>query len=305
MRRSCGYIVGPGIAAATLLILTGWADAANGEVVRFMTSDGIEIVGDFERPAGAVSAGPFPVVILLHMYRSNRAAFKPLTAELNKAGFATLAIDFRGHGDSGGKLRDALTRSVEQRDTQVFNAMDGDVRAAYEFLAARKDVDVSRLAIVGASVGCSIAMKYAAADRSVDAVVCLSPGLDYLGVDSKGPIKQLKGQSVWLVATEDEKQAVDELAKLNPNVKHDILGPGKIHGTAMFGQIAGIEGKIVDLLKQSVGAPTTTPVYTTLGGNEYFTTADLAMAAAKADRRMVRVLSSDGEGQSRGLKRHE
>lgn len=291
------------------MVIGGFAETTPAEVVRFTTHEGIEIVGDFEHPGGndavSTSRPVAPVVILLHMYRSNRSAFRPLTSELNRAGFATLAIDLRGHGDSGGKLRDTLARSVEQRDSRVFNAMDGDVRAAYEFLAERKDIDISRLAIVGASVGCSIAMKYAVDDASVDAIVCLSPGLDYLGVDSREPAQKLKGRAIWLLATEDERQAVDELAKLNPGVAHDILGPGRIHGTTMFGQITGIEGRIVDFLKRHIGAPASAPVYTTLGATEYYATADLAIAAAKTDRRMLRVLSSDGEARARGLQRHK
>ncbi|MDE2854638.1 MAG: hypothetical protein OXN88_10745 [Chloroflexota bacterium] len=43
-----------------------------------------------------------PVILLLHMLNSNRAAWDPLIPDLRAAGYALLNIDMRGHGDSGG-----------------------------------------------------------------------------------------------------------------------------------------------------------------------------------------------------------
>ena len=43
-----------------------------------------------------------PVIMLLHMLNSNRAAWDPLIPDLLAAGYALLNIDMRGHGDSGG-----------------------------------------------------------------------------------------------------------------------------------------------------------------------------------------------------------
>ena len=52
------------------------AQAEYGQEARFTTEDGVEIVGTF---LPAEVDGRAPVVILLHMYNSNRHAWKPLT----------------------------------------------------------------------------------------------------------------------------------------------------------------------------------------------------------------------------------
>ena len=43
------------------------------------------------------------------------------------------------------------------------------MRGAYDWLAQQPKVDRARFALVGASVGCSVALQYAAKDRSVTA----------------------------------------------------------------------------------------------------------------------------------------
>ena len=87
------------VVAALAVLLAGAAPGwcLEPKVVTFATEDGVEIVADYYAPTGPAAA---PVVILLHMYRSDRAAWKPLMPALHEAGFAVLAIDMRGHGDS-------------------------------------------------------------------------------------------------------------------------------------------------------------------------------------------------------------
>ncbi|MEP6598656.1 MAG: alpha/beta fold hydrolase [Actinomycetota bacterium] len=79
-------------------------------------------------------------------------------------GATVLAPDFRGHGQSGGR---SSIGDVEIRD----------VAAAASFLRAR---DVSRLALLGWSMGGSVVLRYAGLGGDADAVVSVSsPGLWY------------------------------------------------------------------------------------------------------------------------------
>ena len=70
------------------------------ETITLQTADDVGLVADFY-PASADLAEA-PVVIMLHMLNSNRAAYEPLIPDLNAAGYSLLNIDMRGHGDSGG-----------------------------------------------------------------------------------------------------------------------------------------------------------------------------------------------------------
>lgn len=290
------------LSALTALIVAAVA-AAEGprpQTVTLTTYDGVKIVGDYYAPKA--DARPAPMVILLHMYRSNRHAFAPLVGPLHEAGFAILAIDMRGHGESA---TPELEQRVRQRDTKVFEDMVQDVRAAYDFLAKRKEeVDRSRFALVGASVGCSVALRYAAKDRSVDCVVCLSPGLNYLGLDSRGDIARIRGRRILLISPESERKNSETLAKLAPgkdSVRVRIV-PGRNHGTRMFGVIENIEYDVADFLKKGVGQSSDRKqwVYGSINSKVYHVAGCPWIQRIKPTN--LRVYSSVEEARARGLR---
>ncbi len=69
------------------------------------TPDGVKLVGDYYPPGDIVPARPkreSPCVILLHSLRqgASRKDFGTLPVELQRKGFAVLAFDFRGFGQS-------------------------------------------------------------------------------------------------------------------------------------------------------------------------------------------------------------
>ncbi len=272
------------------------------KAVRFETEDGLTIAADF----WPIDGRQAPVVILLHMYKSNRQAWRPLMETLHAGGIAVLAIDLRGHGDSTGTPSMSLAQRVDNRDVALFRSMYRDVLGAYAWLSGRPDVDLSRFGLVGASIGCSVAIDYAARDRSVDVVVCMTPGENYLGVDSRRHIAEYvkNGERpILLLATQAERTACDALAKIATSAGVDIVGQGRVHGTRMFGQIEGIEEKIVGFLGKGIRSEPATEVAAAVDGDVYF---DVGSAMdLKLDPGRVRLFSSAAEAEARGLKRAE
>jgi dienelactone hydrolase len=250
---------------AVPLIAAQSAWALEGEQVTFETYDGVMICADYHAPKPSKAGAP--MVILLHMYGSDRTAWQPLIKPLHEAGFAILAIDLRGHGECASA---EARRRVERRDPAVFSAMYDDVRAAYSWLADQDGVDRSRFALVGASVGCSVALRYASQDRSVDVIACLSPGANYLGLDSRADISKIKGRKIWLVATDDpkEKEGVEALAPLAEDADTELFS-GDTHGTRMFGKVPNLAEKVADYLSRYVGSPTSTTVYGSINSKIY------------------------------------
>ncbi|MFH0982981.1 MAG: alpha/beta fold hydrolase, partial [Planctomycetota bacterium] len=223
----------------------------------------------------------------------------PLIPKLHEAGFAVLALDMRGHGESVQPATMRLRERVAQRDPALFNDMYQDVAAAYVWLAGKPNVDPSQFGLVGASVGCSVALDYATRDKSVDAVVCLTPGEKYLGVDSVEDIKAVGRRAMLLLTTEGERADSDSLAKLNPGAEVRVVGKGVVHGTNMFGKMAGIEDQIVAFLNAHVRSGGEKPVAASLHGHEYF-----AVGSAediKLDPKERRLFSSLEEARARGL----
>jgi dienelactone hydrolase len=265
------------------------------KTITYAAPDGARLAADYYAPPTA--SPPAPTAILLHMYGSERTRWTSLARPLQAAGFAVLAVDLRGHGESA----TTETRAqVQQRDPELFRKMQQDVLGAYDWLAERPEVDRARFALVGASVGCSIALQYAARDRSVDAVVCLSPGLNYLGLDSVGDLRQITGRRILLLATEDERDACSRLQKIGAQVEVEVFRGPPAHGTEMLSAVSGLDAKIVDYLKAGVGAPTTTTVYGSIERNVYHPADSGWLKEIRASN--LRYYSSPREAEARGLR---
>src|SRR2546428_11974710 len=64
----------------------------------FKTFDLVELHASFELPLGVPA--PIPAVLLLHGYGEDRSAWKDFSKELLNRGWAVMALDLRGHGES-------------------------------------------------------------------------------------------------------------------------------------------------------------------------------------------------------------
>jgi len=267
--------------------------------VTFSTEDEIAIVGSYTRPKGKKKDEKAPMVILLHMYNSNRWAYDPLLPHLHDAGFAVLAIDMRGHGESVGPEEKKLADSVSRRDSKLFMA------AAYVWLAGRPEVDPARFVLVGASVGCSVALDYAGRDRSVDGVVCMTPGTSYLGIDSVRDARKYGKRPILLLAGESERAAADQLAKLMPEAKLHIVPGNKenttaLHGTKMFGKVNDIEKTITEFLVKAAGKSSKDVVVASVKSNVYHQPDSGTVRLINPENK--RWFSSPEEAAARGLR---
>ena len=121
------------------------------------------------------SAGPLPVVLLLHGDQSSRNEngdlFTRLSADLAGRGIASLRIDFAGSGDS------------EQPDLALdYPGMVADATAALNYLQADPRLNPNRVAVLGLSRGGAIAATLAGTVPGVAALAEWS-GAVYNGYD--------------------------------------------------------------------------------------------------------------------------
>ncbi len=279
-----------------VLTLATCAAAQKPIVVSFKATDSVQLEADYF-PAAEEKA---PAVILLHMFKSDRSAWAPLVPHLHEAGFAVLAVDMRGHGNSLKPDKFQLRERAFNRDPSLFNSMYWDVEAAYAFLANEPGVDMTRVGLVGASIGTSVAIMAASKNPAIDAVVCMTAGDNYLGVPSVDHIKQCKGQPILLMTREDERRATDILAKLNTDAKARIYPGERAHGTRMFGKVEGVEEDIVAYLERHLGGPADKPVVAHYGKKSFVPANSESHKAMRSDR--VIWFSSADEATRRGLK---
>lgn len=291
------------------------ADAPAAEAFSVTTSDGVKIAGDYYAAASTNADEKPPFVMLLHMYKVDRKTWGPLVETLTADGISVVAIDMRGHGEStevvgppdgGETVEGDLAKRVDDRDKDVFKEMANDVEAAFTWVAESGKVDLSRFGIVGASIGCTVALDYVGMDPSVDVLVCLSPGEKYMGINSSTDIRKIEGRPIMMIATPEEREPLDELKKANDaaeiDVRMGIDGNRKIHGTDMLGKVENLERDISNYLKNKLGGgtPEEERVVTKLKGHVFYTPD--APQASRMEVGERRWLSNADEGTARGLR---
>jgi len=234
---------------AACCLMTVMALAA-GKPSRFVTEDGVEIVGSMWMP----ESGKAPAVILLHMLGRTREDWNGFAEELLKNGYAVVSIDLRGHGESV-KTKDGKTLNYKQFTDSDYRNMVMDVAPVLQFLREDQRVDGNRIAIIGASIGANVALKVAASDPDIAAVVLLSPGKNYRGVTTEGAMIEYGQRPVLIAVSEEDSIAATSSRRLKELAQGDsnlIMYKNAGHGTRMFDTEADIAEQIVKWLGKNM-----------------------------------------------------
>jgi pimeloyl-ACP methyl ester carboxylesterase len=205
-------------------------------------ADGVALATTFYAPVqtGSAADAKAPGVLLLPMVGERRTAWEAFARALQLRGFAVLAMDYRGQGESSG--------------TVDWTKAPADVRAVWQALLARPEVDAKRSAIVGASIGANLALVTGAGDPSVVTVIALSPGQDFRGVQPASGLGNFGQRGVLFVASQDDAYSYDSVRQMAPLVpKGETNYYAKAgHGTAMFA-MPTLEPLLISWLEDHLG----------------------------------------------------
>lgn len=213
----------------------------------FTTADHVSIVGTYMLPDDDSIAG----AVLLHMMPSNRQSYHDTQLLLAHCGIASFAIDLRGHGDSVQQEKTTL-------DYKTFSDADHqksilDVAGAVEYLCTLAHIDMSRVSLIGASVGANLALEYQQQHPEISLSILLSPGISYHGIHADEPIRKLKWnqQSILFTSTGDEYSFESSLALHELAADQTIVEEvdGNEHGTALF-LYSDVVKKIIKYMKE-------------------------------------------------------
>jgi pimeloyl-ACP methyl ester carboxylesterase len=234
--------------AATLLIS---ACAGSSSVSRFHTTDGFTIVADVI-PSESPSA---PVVFLAHQLERDRTSWAPLLPYLTRAGWAVVALDHRGFGEST-----AEAAGPEELSSEAQVSFDRDWEAVFEGLAAERGWSLDRIAIVASGFSVTPAVRFASAHRSVVSLVLLTgnveppeeeflmrhPGLPILlvaaSMDERGA-GMMRSYAAKLVGPQQE------YLEIEPG---DWREPGNWRGTDGFATSADLADEILRFLRATL-----------------------------------------------------
>jgi dipeptidyl aminopeptidase/acylaminoacyl peptidase len=103
-----------------------------------------------------------PAVLVMHGWGANASMMLSSAAPLSGAGFSVLLLDARCHGASGDEAFTSLPRFAE------------DIEAGLDWLALAPQVDATRLAVIGHSVGAGAALLSATRRTDIRAVISIS-----------------------------------------------------------------------------------------------------------------------------------
>ena len=177
--------------------------------IGFLSIDEVEVSALF----GTAAADELmPVVILLHDLGGNKSDWLNATdtyVALLERGYAVLAIDMRGHGQTPLPDNRQVLELIDLESSIL------DVHAALVWLQSQSKIDVSRIAVVGSGSGGNVAyVSLGSFPELIKTGVSLSPGLwgasslepliTGTGIESFGPRSML-----FMVGDQDLIQAGD------------------------------------------------------------------------------------------------
>ncbi len=211
------------------------------------TEDGVKIYGSYFQ-AEDKSA---PAVILLHMMPSDRKSWHAFQESLSNAGFQSLSIDLRGHGESvflNDKKIDYKNFTDKQQQEKIY-----DVKTAVDFFE-KMGIKKNNISIVGASIGANLALWYQSENEDIKATVLMSPGMDYRGIKADEKMKKLKNnQNVFLMSGGDNdrysQDSIKELFKIGEANKKIEIFENASHGTGIFDSDNNASQIIINWLK--------------------------------------------------------
>jgi pimeloyl-ACP methyl ester carboxylesterase len=163
-------------AAAALLLAASFLglSRATGDVAHVLIEleGGVPVVVYEPGPQRLFGAPPeleerLPVVLLGHGFSGNKAMMSTLARRLARAGYAVVAFDFQGHGQS--KKRFAM-------DTGGGRLLSSDIDAALLYATTQPHLDPERIVLAGHSMGGFTALDYASRNAGLNAVVAISAG---------------------------------------------------------------------------------------------------------------------------------
>jgi dienelactone hydrolase len=229
--------------AAAIVPLTPSEAPFGGEARYLRSSDGYYVAAWYWAPREAGAPG----VILLHMRGRSKSSWGDFPEKLVAEGFAAVAIDLRGHGET----LDPGGRGVELNDLKDsdYRLMLNDVAAAHQLLAGEEAADETRIALVGASIGANLAIMYAAGNKYARTAVALSPGLNYKSLEPKPYLEAYGERALYLIAAEGDKYSHESCLELEQASKADPVSyrhfAGSEHGTNLLSAHEGLDMTII------------------------------------------------------------
>lgn len=269
MRRSLGFIV------ALEWLASGCdrfrADPPAAAVVRRHEPEQVVLPATDDRwiPKATLVRGAEAdrAVVLVHQLASDRREWAPLVHRLRESpAVTTLALDLRGHGESThGPMGAAVSWTSFGTDPAAWAGVERDVLSAMVYLAG---LPVRRVVLVGSSIGASACARVAASRPEVEALVMISPGLNYQGLEVRDQLSRFLrdprgSRRVLLLGTAGDPpvaEALPVLASLGVGrVESSLFAGERRHGVSLCNTRAERWDRVETFIREALDARRSAP----------------------------------------------
>jgi len=177
--------------------------------IGFKSFDLVDLRASFEMPTGIPA--PVPAVLLLHGYGEDRSIWRDFSRQLLTRGWAVMALDLRGHGESKSRNRQPIQASPDWRkDPHQFPV---DLDPALDWLKAQTRIDTRKIVVIGSDIGANLALIASGRFPEVRTVVAIKPNLDE-SFALAGSAQDFQPRSALIVAsTQAEADRIRPLVK--------------------------------------------------------------------------------------------
>ena len=153
------------------------------ETLQFTTAAGEPVRGYAARPLGVDV--PLPAILYIHAHGGRYEIgadelidgrpelLSPLAPVFAQAGYLTLTIDLPCFGERRSAGEGALSKALLWHNRSLAGQMLGELNSALDYLCARPDVDASRVAAFGISMGATFSYWLGAVDPRICAAAHL------------------------------------------------------------------------------------------------------------------------------------
>lgn len=172
--------------------------------IEIQTQDDVILYGKLTIPENASAKNKAPIIILLHSLGGNNSIYANLSMQLKNNGFATLAIDSRGHGQSTIKLNGKRT-FWQNYSNKIYAKYPTDINDVIKFLAENYvSIDATKIGIVGADINANAAVVVAGKNTSqIKTIALISPSISFKGLNVSSSLMNYKNPTLIIVSKND------------------------------------------------------------------------------------------------------
>ncbi|MFN8005723.1 MAG: alpha/beta fold hydrolase [Terriglobia bacterium] len=236
-------------------IKVGTAKASVGPVtleVELEAANGFRLKGDWYAPSGGKEKAP--AILLIHGFGRDRHVWDTfIQSYLLPKGFGVLNLDLSGHGKSTSKGAEIV--QVQPSWVSDPNQFPADITAAVKWLKAKPEIDTSRIACIGESLGADLAYFASGKFEEIRTAVALSPMAESALGWANG-IQNFQPHSVLYVAAQGDPPSTDASRRLESQtgfpVQVRIISNSSLKGAQLVSETPEVAQIVVDWILKNM-----------------------------------------------------